>query len=123
MLKVLSKERNSVTVEFTGADLKKWYADLGPCRIYICHVLETVVRDAEVCSKEFVSPNSYELIAALKAVVPERFKVTNSGSSVIMNHLLKRFHSDAVDSSYQFSTRMNLLKCVPDDHVFTMMFD
>ncbi len=123
MLQVLAKERNSVTVEFTGADLKKWYADLGQRRIYICHVLETVVTDAGVCEKQFITPNSHELIAALKAVVPERFKVKGSGSSVIMNHLLKRFHSDAEDVSYQFSTRMNLLKCVPDDHVFTLKFD
>lgn len=121
MLKVLSKERNSVTVEFTGADLKKWYAEIGPRRRYICHVLESVVTDAKVCSKEFITPNSYELIAALKAVVPERFKVKGSDSPVIMNHMPKKFHSGS--GNYAFRTRLNLLKCVPDDHVFTLKFD
>lgn len=120
MLQVLKKDRNSVTVQFTGADLKKWYDDLGPGLVYICHVLGTVVENAKVCSKGSVRLNSHDLIAALKAVVPERFKVDASCSTIITHHMLKRFHSCSND--YAFRTRLNLLNRIPDDHTFTMRF-
>lgn len=122
MLKVLEKTRNSVTVQFTGADLKKWYAELGEKRVYICHVLEKIVTDACLCSKSFLTPHSHDLIDQFRKLVPSRFKVKKSASSVMTLHLQRRYFSKS-GANDAFHTRVNFLKCIPDDHVFTVLFD
>lgn len=118
MLKVLEKTRNSVTVQFTGADLKKWYSEHGWTRIYICHVLEKVVEGA---LDQCLTAKSADVIDALRAAVPNRFK-NNVRTTVVDNQLLKKYVSRERYSA-AYHTRVNLLKCIPDDHVFTVMFD
>lgn len=123
MLQVLNKTHNAATVQFTGSDLKKWYAELGEHRVYICHVLESIVTDANVSVKKFLTPHSQDLIAQLRALVPERFKVKKSASSVLALHLKRKYHSRSKAMNNAFHTRVNLLNYVPDDHVFTLTFD
>lgn len=122
MLKVLEKTHNTATVQFTGADLKKWYAELGEKRVYICHVLESVVTDANVSRKKFLTPHSQDLINQFRELVPNRFKVKKSASSVMTLHLQRRYFSKS-GANDAFHTRVNFLKCIPDDHVFTVLFD
>lgn len=123
MLKVLNKNHNAATVQFTGSDLKKWYAENGEGRVYICHVLEKVVTDANVCRKSFLTPNSHDLIDQFRELVPSRFKVKKSASSVLAMHLKKKYHSRSQAMNNPFHTRRNFLKYIPDDHVFTVEFD
>lgn len=122
MLKVVDKSADSLTVEFTGADLKNWYRAVGRDRIYICHVIEQVVRDVNLHPNQFLTPDSCHLIKTLKALVPNRFTDQYSHSTVVMNHILRKYHSRAAGTSgdVSFRTRMNLLNCVPDDFVFTI---
>jgi hypothetical protein len=114
MLKLTPIAGNKYTMQFTGADLKKWYAEKGWFAIYICHVLESVV--TETIQQE-LAVNSRELVTAIMAVVPERFK-QQTVSPVITMMLLKKYHSRGEHSP--FRTRLNLLNCIPDEHEFTL---
>lgn len=106
------------TAQFTGADLKKWYAESGWTRIYICHVLEKVV---EAALGQVLTAKSADVIDALRAAVPNRFK-KNVRTTVVDNQLLKKYVSRERFSA-AYHTRVNLLNCVPDDHVFTILFN
>ena len=125
MMQVISATESKVTIQFTGSDLKAWYNEHCTQRVYICHVLEGVVTDLGVCEKGFLFPDSHEVIGQLKAIVPKRFKKTGSISSCIEKHLLRKYQSSQQHPSTEpahVRTRKTLLKCVPDDHVFTLEF-
>lgn len=122
MLQVLEKTNNTATVQFTGADLKKWYAEHGERQVFFCHVLERVVTNANVCRGKILMPHSHDLIDQFRELVPSRFKVNKSASTALTPHLRRRYVSKSGDN-YGFHTRMNLLKYIPDVHVFTLTFE
>lgn len=118
MLKILTPTCKSLTMQFTGADLKAWYAEHGDGYVYICHVLGRVLETSFRPTARNGMIESSEVINALKVAVPNRFlKKTCGMSSVITNHMLNKYISRAEVGS---KTRRNLLKHVPDDFVFTI---
>jgi hypothetical protein len=119
MLQVLAKGRNIATIQFTGADLKKWYGEFGKEAVFFCHVMGSVMKHyAGTCR---MYPNSDMVIEDMRKLAPKRFKAPVTWSRTIDNNLkLKYVPGGKVGGTdVSFRLRVNLLKCIPDDHVFT----
>lgn len=118
MLQVLSKGRNAAVIQFTGADLKQWYKEFGDENKFFCHIITKVVRlNADLPQ---MYPDSEMVIGEFRKLVPHRFKAPVKWSRTIDNNLKSKYLTGKVgDTGVSYRSRVNLLKCVPDDHVFT----
>jgi hypothetical protein len=119
MLQILEKSRDAVTVQFTAKDLKDWYKEFGKSHVYFCHIVGRVVKDAGA-TKFPLYPDSMQVIGEMRELVPNRFKPPVLWSRTIDNNLKSNYlrgSRGTAESSVR--CRTNLLKCIPDDHVFT----
>lgn len=117
MLKIVGSTEYTTTVQFTGADLKEWYRELGQESVFICHV--TMKKVSEILCRPWAGSciESRDMINELRRAVPNRFMKTPSASSTVHRHMLKKYRSRVNFGSYH--TRSNLIGCVPDDFIFT----
>lgn len=121
MLQVLTKTRDAVTVQFTAKDLKDWFKQFGKSHIFFCHIIGHVVKDAGVTQHPFY-PDSNKVIGDMRELVPNRFKIPVAWSRTIDNHLKSKYvnrNGGPGSTGSSIRCRANLLKCIPDDHVFT----
>lgn len=118
MLQVLSQSRNTAVVQFTGADLKHWYKEFGAQCPFFCNIITKVVRlNAGLHS---MHPDSEMVIGEFRKLVPHRFKAPVKWSRTIDNNLKSKYLTGEVgETGVSYKSRVNLLKCIPDDHVFT----
>jgi hypothetical protein len=119
MLQVVQNTNGIMTVQFNGADLKKWYACHGWTKIYICHVVKEILVEQHLIPKNsYAMAESRDLINALREAVPNRFTARPVRGSVVVNYLLRKYVSNAGGSGVR--TRANLVNCVPDSFMFTV---
>ncbi len=119
MLKVIGRNIEGRTVvQFTGKQLKEWYSELGETAVYICHVVMRKVAEVTNTSWAGVRVDSEEMIHSLRLAVPHRFLINPPASCSVHRHMHQKYISKADFSSYH--TRKNLIRCVPDDFVFTV---
>jgi hypothetical protein len=119
MLKIIGRNIEGRTVvQFTGKELKEWYSELGETAVYICHVVMRKVSEITNTPWVGVRVDSQEMIQSLRMAVPHRFRINSSPSCTVHRHMHQKYLSTASFSSYH--TRKNLIRCVPDDFVFTV---
>ena len=119
MLKIIGRNIEGRTVvKFTGKQLKEWYSELGETAVYICHVVMRKVSEITNTPWASVRVDSHEMIQSLRMAVPHRFRINSSPSCTVHRHMHQKYISKADFGSYH--TRKNLIRCVPDDFVFTV---
>lgn len=122
MLQILEKKsgvNDSITVSFTAKDLKDWYKQYGKSHVYFCHILGRVVKDAGATKYPFY-PDSQKVIGDMRELVPNRFMAPVAWSRTIDNNLKSKYlRGGRGTCESAVRCRTNLLKCIPDDHVFT----
>lgn len=124
-MKVLATTRHSTTVEFTGKELREIYAQRGADCVFICHVMGKAVKDITNRPGIPQYPDSKVVISELRALVPKRFKTELvPWSQTIDNNLKSKYLGGAIGTpGVSLRCRINLLKHIPDDHVFTWTFE
>lgn len=111
-MKIITKENTwpDTWVEFTGAELKAFYADHGS--FFICSAIK-----AEYQRKFGVEmhPTSESVILSLRQAVPSRFRKTEPESckNVLSAWLLSKYGNSA-------RAREFTIRAVPDSFVFTI---
>lgn len=105
MLNILGQFRNTARIQFTGKDLKTWYAKFGKDKIYICSVIHYIFKEQTALSGYY--PNSNNVIKDMRELVPIRFKKPVSWSMTIDNNLKSKYVSNKPGATSEWVSLQN----------------